>query len=82
VPPPGSGTRIAVEKFFEANGLTLKVAVEMNKNEAIKQAGEAGLCVGVVHCTASWRHGICAYWTCKGSRCCANGIWCSGNASC
>jgi DNA-binding transcriptional LysR family regulator len=45
---PGSGTRIAVEKFFEANGLTLKVAMEMNKNEAIKQAVEAGLGVGVV----------------------------------
>lgn len=45
---PGSGTRITVEKFFEANGLTLKVAMEMNKNEAIKQAVEAGLGVGVV----------------------------------
>ena len=45
---PGSGTRIAVEKFFEANGLTLTVAMEMNKNEAIKQAVEAGLGVGVV----------------------------------
>ncbi|MDP1682937.1 MAG: LysR substrate-binding domain-containing protein [Burkholderiales bacterium] len=44
----GSGTRSAVEKFFEANGLTLKVAMEMNKNEAIKQAVEAGLGVGVV----------------------------------
>ncbi len=45
---PGSGTRIAVEKFFESNGLTLQVAMEMNKNEAIKQAVEAGLGVGVV----------------------------------
>ena len=44
----GSGTRSAVEKFFEANGLTLQVAMEMNKNEAIKQAVEAGLGVGVV----------------------------------
>ena len=44
----GSGTRIAVEKFFEGNGLTLKVAMEMNKNEGIKQAVEAGLGVGVV----------------------------------
>ncbi len=44
----GSGTRSAVEKFFESNGLTLKVAMEMNKNEAIKQAVEAGLGVGVV----------------------------------
>ena len=44
----GSGTRSAVEKFFESNGLALKVAMEMNKNEAIKQAVEAGLGVGVV----------------------------------
>ncbi len=44
----GSGTRSAVEKFFEANGLVLKVAMEMNKNEGIKQAVEAGLGVGVV----------------------------------
>jgi DNA-binding transcriptional LysR family regulator len=55
---PGSGTRIAVEKFFEANGLTLKVAMEMNKNEAIKQAVEAGLGVGVVslHGELATRH--------------------------
>ncbi len=45
---PGSGTRNVVEKFFEANGLKLKAAMEMNKNEAIKQAVEAGLGVGVV----------------------------------
>ncbi|NNM82989.1 MAG: LysR family transcriptional regulator [Burkholderiales bacterium] len=44
----GSGTRIAVERFFNENGLVLKVAMEMNKNEAIKQAVEAGLGVGVV----------------------------------
>lgn len=44
----GSGTRSAVEKFFDEKGLILKVAMEMNKNEAIKQAVEAGLGVGVV----------------------------------
>lgn len=44
----GSGTRSAVERFFEESGLTLQVAMEMNKNEAIKQAVEAGLGVGVV----------------------------------
>ncbi len=44
----GSGTRIALEKFFNDHGLNLKVAMEMNKNEAIKQAVEAGLGVGVV----------------------------------
>jgi LysR family transcriptional regulator, low CO2-responsive transcriptional regulator len=45
---PGSGTRGAVEKFFSEHDLTLKAAMEMNKNEAIKQAVEAGLGLGVV----------------------------------
>jgi len=45
---PGSGTRGAVEKFFAEHGLMLKAAMEMNKNEAIKQAVEAGLGLGVV----------------------------------
>lgn len=55
---PGSGTRSAVEQFFESNGLRLKVAMEMNKNEAIKQAVEAGLGVGVVsqHGELATRH--------------------------
>ncbi len=44
----GSGTRSAVENFFAARGLVLKAAMEMNKNEAIKQAVEAGLGLGVV----------------------------------
>ena len=45
---PGSGTRGAVENVFADHGLELKVAMEMNKNEAIKQAVEAGLGLGVV----------------------------------
>lgn len=45
---PGSGTRSAVEKHFAENGLTLRAAMEMNKNEAIKQAVEAGLGLSVV----------------------------------
>ena len=45
---PGSGTRGAVEKVFAEHGLELSVAMEMNKNEAIKQAVEAGLGLGVV----------------------------------
>jgi DNA-binding transcriptional LysR family regulator len=45
---PGSGTRSAVEKHFENSGLTLRAAMEMNKNEAIKQAVEAGLGLSVV----------------------------------
>ncbi len=44
----GSGTRGALEKFLADHGLPLKVAMEMNKNEAIKQAVEAGLGLGVV----------------------------------
>ncbi len=44
----GSGTRSAVENYFAAQGLALKWAMEMNKNEAIKQAVEAGLGLGVV----------------------------------
>jgi DNA-binding transcriptional LysR family regulator len=55
---PGTGTRSAVEQFFATNGLTFKVAMEMNKNEAIKQAVEAGLGVGVVslHGELATRH--------------------------
>lgn len=45
---PGSGTRSATEAFFQAHGLKLNAAMEMNKNEAIKQAVEAGLGLGVV----------------------------------
>jgi molybdate transport repressor ModE-like protein len=45
---PGSGTRGAVERVFAEHGLELSVAMEMNKNEAIKQAVEAGLGLGVV----------------------------------
>ena len=44
----GSGTRVAVERVFAEHGLSLKAAMEMNKNEAIKQAVEAGLGLGVV----------------------------------
>lgn len=44
----GSGTRSALENFFAEHGLPFKAAMEMNKNEAIKQAVEAGLGLGVV----------------------------------
>jgi DNA-binding transcriptional LysR family regulator len=44
----GSGTRNAVEKVFADQGLVLRASMEMNKNEAIKQAVEAGLGLGVV----------------------------------
>lgn len=44
----GSGTRGALEKYFNEQGYTFQAAMEMNKNEAIKHAVEAGLGLGVV----------------------------------
>jgi DNA-binding transcriptional LysR family regulator len=44
----GSGTRGALEKFLSEHGYVFQAAMEMNKNEAIKQAVEAGLGLGVV----------------------------------
>lgn len=45
---PGSGTRSAMEAIFRKHGLGLTPAMEMNNNEAIKQAVEVGLGLGVV----------------------------------
>jgi len=45
---PGSGTRMAMERLFSERGLPFDVSMEMNSNEAIKQAVEAGLGLGVV----------------------------------
>lgn len=44
----GSGTRIAMERFFSERGITLTTGMEMSSNEAIKQAVEAGLGLGLV----------------------------------
>lgn len=44
----GSGTRIAYERFFADKGIVLKTGMEMNSNEVIKQAVEAGLGLGIV----------------------------------
>lgn len=44
----GSGTRMAAERFFEGAGTRLNIAMEMSSNEAIKQAVQAGLGLGVV----------------------------------
>jgi DNA-binding transcriptional LysR family regulator len=44
----GSGTRIAMERYFANKGVTLKTDMEMNSNEAIKQAVQAGLGLGIV----------------------------------
>jgi DNA-binding transcriptional LysR family regulator len=44
----GSGTRSAIERFFEQHGVAFHTAIEMTSNEAIKQAVEAGLGLGIV----------------------------------
>ncbi len=44
----GSGTRGAMERFFAERGVMLKVSMEMTSNEAIKQAVQAGLGLGIV----------------------------------
>jgi len=45
---PGSGTFIAMERFFTEHGVSLTTGMEMTSNEAIKQAVEAGLGLGIV----------------------------------
>ncbi len=44
----GSGTFIAMERFFEEHGIRLATGMELTSNEAIKQAVEAGLGLGIV----------------------------------
>lgn len=44
----GSGTRIAMTRFFEARGVKPQIGMEMSSTEAIKQAVQAGLGLGVV----------------------------------
>jgi DNA-binding transcriptional LysR family regulator len=44
----GSGTRFAIERFFEQHGVGFNTGIEMTSNEAIKQAVEAGLGLGIV----------------------------------
>lgn len=44
----GSGTRIAMERFFTENGISITTGMEMSSNEAIKQAVEAGLGLGII----------------------------------
>lgn len=43
-----SGTRSAMERFFAERDVTLASGMEMNSNEAIKQAVQAGLGLGIV----------------------------------
>ncbi len=44
----GSGTRIAMERFFAEHNVRLTAGMEMTSNEAIKQAVSAGLGLGIV----------------------------------
>ncbi len=44
----GSGTRTAMQRFFEEHSLSITSSMEMNENEAIKQAVQAGMGLGIV----------------------------------
>ncbi len=44
----GSGTRIAMERFFSQRGMKLKTGMEIGSNEAIKQSVQAGLGLGLL----------------------------------
>jgi DNA-binding transcriptional LysR family regulator len=45
---PGSGTRKAVQRLFDDDGLTMKVKLELGSNEAIKQAIVGGMGLSVL----------------------------------
>jgi LysR family transcriptional regulator, low CO2-responsive transcriptional regulator len=45
---PGSGTRIAMERFFSERDIRLKTGMEVGSNEAIKQSVQAGLGLGLL----------------------------------
>ncbi|MHB1233351.1 MAG: LysR family transcriptional regulator [Burkholderiales bacterium] len=44
----GSGTRVAMERFFSQHGIQFQAGMEMSSNEAIKQAVQAGLGLGIL----------------------------------
>ena len=44
----GSGTQGAMERFFSARELKIHKSMEMNSNEAIKMAVQAGLGLGII----------------------------------
>ncbi|MFL9935237.1 LysR family transcriptional regulator [Paraburkholderia sp. RL18-103-BIB-C] len=59
----GSGTRVAVEALFKAEGLKLHAASELSSNEAIKQLVEAGLGVAFLSlyaCALEFQAGLLA----------------------
>jgi DNA-binding transcriptional LysR family regulator len=45
---PGSGTRAALDEYMHAHHLTLRVAMQMSSNEAIKQAVMVGMGVALL----------------------------------
>lgn len=45
---PGSGTRDAMERFFEERDIHLTTGMEIGSNEAIKQSVQAGLGLGLI----------------------------------
>lgn len=45
---PGSGTRLAMERFFLEHDMKIREGMQMTRNEAIKQGVRAGLGLGVV----------------------------------
>jgi len=45
---PGSGTRIAMERFFRGHGVNITTGMEVGSNEAIKQSVQAGLGLGLL----------------------------------
>lgn len=44
----GSGTRLAMERFFAKQNIAISTGMQMTRNEAIKQAVRAGMGLGVV----------------------------------
>ncbi|MES9992920.1 MAG: LysR family transcriptional regulator [Candidatus Thiodiazotropha sp.] len=44
----GSGTRLAMERYFKEQGISISTGMQMTRNEAIKQAVRAGMGLGVV----------------------------------
>ena len=44
----GSGTRLAMERFFAEHGISIRQGMQMTRNEAIKQSVRAGLGLSVV----------------------------------
>jgi len=44
----GSGTRSAMERFFSEHGVQFHAGMEMGTNEAIKQAVQAGMGLGII----------------------------------